>query len=237
MASTDLVPDVASQYLALNHSTEEIAEILDDNLAGQDIGEFDLPRIKIPAGGGRTWEIPSLDGVDAAKELEGIVVAFKLTRAYWPDKDATGEPPACRSADSRTGIGDPGGDCRTCPHAQYGSAENGRGQACSQKEVWFLLRPGSFLPVVVSLPGTSLRAARTYRLALAGEGKRLSAVTTVLGLEAEKNPDGQAYSRAVPRLGAVLEPAAAATTRAYAEQLRPVFEAAAQRVTETQNGD
>lgn len=227
MSSTEITVPSAGNYIALNHSTQEIKEILDDNLAGADIGEFDLPRIKIPAGGGRTWEIPSLEGVESTQELDGIVVAFKRTRAYWHGDADGGSPPACRSADALVGVGSPGGDCRSCPMARYGSHENGRGQACAEKEVWFILRPNSFLPVVLSLPGTSLKNAKGYRLALASEAKRLAAVTTTIGLEALKNPAGDPYSRAVPKLGAVLDPETAEATKAYAKLLRPVFDRAA----------
>lgn len=227
MSTTDIATVNKGTYLALNHSTQEISEILQDNLAGQDIGEFDLPRIKIPAGGATTWEVPGLSGIESTRELQGIVVAFKRTRAYWPDEADTGTPPVCRSADAILGVGTPGGDCRSCPLAQYGSHENGRGQACAEKEVWFILRPSSFLPVVLSLPGTSLKNAKNYRLALASEAKRLAAVTTTVSLEALKNPAGDPYSRAVPTLGEVLDDETAAATRAYADLLRPVFDRAA----------
>lgn len=238
MASTDITTTPADddepkgKYLVLNHSSEEITEIIQDNLAGQQIGEFDLPRIKMPAGGGKTWEIPGLSGIESTQELEGIVVGFKRTRAYWEPNAEEGSPPTCRSADTIIGVGNPGGDCRSCPLAQYGTAINdkgepGRGQACNEKEIWFILRPGSFLPVVVSLPSMSLKPAKSYRLALAGEGKRVSSVTTILTLDSTKNPDGKPFSYAVPRLGTVLDGEEAERAKAYARQMQPSFESAA----------
>ena len=49
------VPDPPGRYLALNHDASEIEAIIADNLGGQELTEFDLPRIKVPTSGGRTW--------------------------------------------------------------------------------------------------------------------------------------------------------------------------------------
>jgi hypothetical protein len=223
--STDIATIEPSSYLALNRESSEIQEIIRDNLAGQDVGEFDLPRIKIPAGGGTTWEIESpLHGTQSERELQGIVVYHRQTRSFWRDDDSTGTPPDCSSRDGVVGVGDPGGECRTCPLSQFGS-DGGRGQACKQQAMWFLLREDSFLPVVLSLPPTSLKAAKQYMLALAGAGIRAAEVVTKITLEKQRNPDGQDYSRAVLSVGGKLDEAATARARAYAEQLRPVFDA------------
>ncbi len=219
--STALTTVEPGRFLVLNHDPAEIEAIIADNLGGQEVTEFDLPRIKVPSGGGRTWEIPTLTGVDAAPVLEGIVVHFKLTRAYWSPDSGSGGPPQCRSNDGIVGIGDPGGHCKTCPFAQFGSATDDAGnqapgQACNAKEIWFMLRPGSFLPVAVALPSTSLKAAKAYR------------VGTHVGLEQSRNAKGDAYSKAVPTVGGVLDPDEAAAAQAYAARFRPLFDAAAE---------
>jgi len=150
MPSTNIATSDAGAYLALNHSTDEIQAIVADNLAGQQIGEFDLPRVAIPAGGGTRWEVPGPGGSEALDEISGILVFVKQTRAYWKNDDVTGDPPDCSSPDGRIGHGSPGGECATCPMAQFGS-DGKRGQACKQQAVWFLLREDSFLPLVVGL--------------------------------------------------------------------------------------
>jgi hypothetical protein len=225
--STELATIDGAGFLALNKTSQEIAEILQDSLAGQDVGEFDLPRITIPAGGGRTWEVPTFGGVESTQVLDGILVYSKRTRAYWPDKETSGEPPACRSNDALTGVGKPGGDCRSCP---LGNFTDGEPPACKEKEVWFLLRDGSLLPIVLSLPATSLKAAKRYRIQLASAGISPRAVVTEISLEPDKNPDGQAYSRAVLKVGAILDPKAAEQARAYADLLRPIFDRTANAV-------
>lgn len=228
MASTDIVRVEPGGYLALNHNPAEIEAIIAENLGGQELGEFDLPRVKIPAGGSTTWEIPGLVESTAEKVLSGVVVHFKSTRAYWPEDDAMGGPPACRSDNAITGVGNPGGPCRTCPMAEFGSGKDGRGQACAQKEVWFILRPDTYLPIVLALPATSLKAAKQYRVGRLGSaGVRLSSVVTDIKLEADKNDKGDPYARAVPTVGGVLAPEEAKAAADYAAKMRPLFDAAA----------
>jgi len=240
MATTDITVIEQGAYLALNHDITEVEAIIADNLGDEDLTERDLPRIKIPAGGGRTWEIPTLTGVEALQVLDGIVVHFKLTRAYWEPGAPQGGPPACVSDNGVVGVGDPGGACKTCPHAQYGTATNdkgepGPGQACNAKEIWFMLRPGSFLPVCLALPATSLKAAKQYRVGTLGSaGMRLPSVVTHVALEQAKSGAGDTFSRAVPSVGGVLSPDEAAAAQAYAARFRPLFDAAAEAMaTET----
>lgn len=243
VTSTELAVIEPGGYLALNHDPSEIEAIIADNLGGQEVTEFDLPRIKVPSGGGRTWEIPTITGVDAAQTLDGIVVHFKLTRAYWDPDAQSGTPPQCRSNDGIIGIGNPGGECKTCPLAQFGTALDDKGnpapgQACNAKEIWFMLRPGSFLPVAVALPATSLKAAKAYRVGTLGSaGMRLSSVVTHVALEQDKSAKGDAYSRAVPTVGGVLSPEEQQAAQAYAARFRPLFDAAAEAMaTEAKAG-
>jgi hypothetical protein len=171
------------------------------------------------------------------RELEGIVVYFKLTRAYWDPKAASGTPPACRSHDAVIGIGDPGGQCRTCPLSQFGTAFDDKGnpapgQACNAKEVWFMLRPESFLPIVIALPATSLKGAKAYRFGQLGSaGVQLSSVMTSIKLEVDTSGTGNKYSRAVPTLAGILTQEEAQAARDYALSMRNTFEAAAAAVT------
>jgi hypothetical protein len=233
MSSTDIVTLEPGKFLALNNP-----EFVEANLAdGEEVDEFSLPRVKIPSGGGTTWEIPTLQGIEPARDLTGIVVHFKLTRAYWPDRNVSGTPPQCRSNDARIGVGNPGGQCKLCPLSQFGSAvgEDGQptdGQACSQKEIWFLLREGSFLPLVLALPATSLRSAKDYRFGQLGSaGVRLSSVVTTLTLQGgQTDSRGNKYSVAVPKLGAMLDPAEATSALEYADAMRGTFDKAAEAV-------
>jgi hypothetical protein len=229
-AGTEIARIETGGYLVLSRAPDDIQAVIARSLGDTEIGEFDLPRVKIPAGGGRTWEIGD---DESGPELTGILIHFKRTRAYWPDQEPNGSPPQCRSDNSIEGIGDPGGPCRLCPNAQWGSdPKGGRGQACAQAEVWFMLRPELVLPLVLKLPATSLTNAKDYRVkTLAARALAPEQVVTSVRLEVETNPDGQKYSVAVPRMAGMLSEEEAARALAYAETFRPQLDAAARAVT------
>jgi hypothetical protein len=234
LAATD--PDEPGRWVALNRPIHEVEEILADNIGDESLSEFDLPRVKVPSGGGKIWEVPTLQGTKGVEVLEGIVVAFKLTRAYWDRDAASGTPPQCRSNNAVIGIGDPGGECKTCPHAQYGTAFNDKGepapgQACNAREIWFLMRPDSFLPMALALPATSLKAAKSYRVGTLGAaGMRMSSVVTSIRLEQSKSGGGDTYSKIMPTVGEVLSADEAQRAAAYAAKFKPLFDAAAEQM-------
>lgn len=223
--STELATLPPGGFIALNHDPQQVADVIAANLGGQEISPFDLPQLKIPGSGGTTWEVPGLGDTVPAKTISGIVVHFRLTRGYWPGEFKGSEPPQCSSQDNRVGIGDPGGDCATCPLAQFGSdPKAGRGQACKQMEQWFLLVEGALLPLVLTLPPTSLQGAKKYRLNLASAMLRVDQVVTTLILDTDTNPDGQKYAFAVPTLSGRLDPDEAQRARDYTNMLRPILD-------------
>ena len=63
----------------------------------------------MPPGGGTTCTIPTLTGEESRESLDGIIVAWTPSRAYWEGDFAGSEPPQCASRDAITGEGDPGG--------------------------------------------------------------------------------------------------------------------------------
>ena len=138
---------------------EELAEDMDGL-------QMSFPRIKIPAGGALTFEIPSDDpeNPDYEKILEGVILFNHPNNAYWPegseyDDSAT---PLCSSVDGKQGIGEPGGSCAACALNQFGSAAEGNGKACKNMRVLYLLRSGEFMPLQVTLPPTSLKPFREF---------------------------------------------------------------------------
>ena len=180
-----------TDYIALAASAGALAETVGENLGDDTITDRDLDRVLIPAGGGRAWEIPSIDGVETAETLEGIIVHWTMPRAYWREslEQSGGKaPPDCFSADGLVGIGDPGGDCTVCPHNQWGTAistngEPGPGKACKEKRLLFVLRPSDTIPLVVQAPSTSIAPIRKYLMRLAQSALPYYAVVTQLGLE------------------------------------------------------
>jgi len=224
-------------FALMNTNVAEVADILREAVgpAGLDINR-DLDKIKVPAGGGKYWDLPGLEGARPEKTFEGVVIATQEVRAYWaktPEESGGKLPPDCSSKDGVTGLGHPGGDCLVCPLAQFGTeTKHGRGQACKAMSVWFVMLPNSVMPLALVLPPTSVQAARKYKLRLATGGLRLSQVVTQFSLEQEKNPDAQEYSKAVFTFGYKLPEDVAATMKSFADGLRPVLQQHAARTVE-----
>jgi len=197
------------------------------NIGAGGLSEFDLPRIKIPAGGGLQWAVPTLEGETMESTIEGVIVLARDTRAYYsqPIGESGGnQPPDCFSSDGATGVGKPGGACMTCPLAQYGSAPGGRGQACKQIKQVFMLRGSLLLPEVISLPPTSLKAAKQYLLKLTSQGIPYYSVVTRVGLERTKNAQGIAYSRAAFAFVRRLTQDEIKKAQEYHEMLKPLVQ-------------
>jgi len=199
-------------------------EALKSNLEGETLSPMDLDRVSIPAGGGVTWCVPTLEGEENIPEIVGVIVGVQNCRAYWPGEfTGGGDPPDCVSEDNVTGVGDPGGTCKFCKFAEFGSDSRGKGQACKQIKRLFVLRPSSMLPLVVNLPPTSLKAGTRYLLRLAGNSLKYQAAVTRITLEKTKSSDGIAYSTAVFALAAKLDPTQAKAMEDYAHAMGPLL--------------
>lgn len=140
-------------------STEEIAEDMDGL-------QMSFPRVKIPSGGALQFEIPSddPDNPDYAKYLTGIVLFNHDNYAYWPEGDEYDDNaiPLCSSMDGKLGIGEPGGACAACALNRFGSGSEGKGKACKNMRMLYMLRSGEFMPLQITLPPTSLRPFREF---------------------------------------------------------------------------
>jgi hypothetical protein len=224
------------QFPVLTLGASELQEIVTANIGTGGANVFDLDRVKIPAGGGTMWSIPSIEGGDENRdELTGIVVGFRDGRLYWMDSfDDTGggTPPDCSSQDGLVGIGkryeneEPGRwECATCPMAQFGSAKDGSGagQACRQIRLIFMVQPGTMLPVVLAMPPTSLKPCRQYMLRLVSHGVPYYGVVTGVGLEKTKSGGGIAYSQATFRVVQKLGAGEVEKIRAYVKSIEPLI--------------
>lgn len=200
------------------------------NTGGDGFGEFDLDKIKVPAGGTTKWVVPSLEGEREESILEGVLIHWKDARAYWAaglEESGGGSPPDCSSIDGKHGRGNPalgiqqGQDCASCQFSQFGTAKKGRGQACKQMKVLFLLMQGQMLPHAVFVPPTSIQPVKKYLLRLASMGLMFCDVVTRLALEKTKNTGGITFSRIVPSMARRLEEVEKTGARMLAKQLKP----------------
>ena len=241
MAKSDVpaVPDeIGAQFPVLaSEDRDEFLAVIQENFGDTGIQPGDLDRIKMPAGGGTAWEVPTLEGEEHFKEVEGIIIAWQSPRVYWAvslDDQNEPQPPDCSSEEGKVGQGEygpgsdgnPSGLCAECPMNQWGSADDGKGKACKEQRLIYLLQPGGVLPITVGLPPTSIQPLRKYMLRLASEGIPYYGVTTKLGLT---KVTGQfTYSVVVPKLGQRLDPAMREAAKQYGESIKQAVSRTAQ---------
>lgn len=216
---------------------QRLIESITANLGNQKLSEQDLDIVKMPSGGGLFFEVPDLEGVKPEAKLQGVIVHHKLVRAFWKediDEGGGGSPPDCFSPDNVWGFGDPGDGlrskgkgCEDCPMSQFGSAEEGEGQACKQSHLLFLAKPEDLLPIAVRLAPTSLQNAKKFLLRLSSKAVPYYAVVVEIGLEKAKNSAGTEYAKATFTVAKRLTDEEAAKVKAFGDALRPTFERAA----------
>ena len=179
----------------------EIAKMLTEELDG--LGQVPFDAVKIPSGGGLAFEVPGddPDNPETAQSLTGVIVHHHPVNVYWEhDFDGSGGLPDCSS---------PKGCNNHCVLTinQFGSGGKGSAKACKNTHRVYLLREDEALPILLTLPPTSLRAFKDYlakRLIM--KGKRSADVITCIKLKKEKNADGIAYSACVFSKAADLAP-------------------------------
>lgn len=223
--ASDLVPvKDLSGYLVASGQVN-FGELIAANVGGVGINVFDLDTAKVPAGGSIAWNVQTLEGDDAPKVLEGVIIYKRPDMAYYKttfdQRQGAAVPPDCTSVDGVSGVGDPGGLCARCPYNQFGSGPKDKGKACRERMLLFLLRPTEVLPMKVVIPTMSIRNMGQYFLRLASRTLFYHGVITELKLEKATSSDGIAYAKVVPSMAAKLPPEQAAITRDYAAMIAP----------------
>lgn len=177
----------------------DMAEAIAEEMDG--LGSIPYDRVKIPSGGGLAFELPGEDDEDAetATELVGVILFHHPVNAYWKEKfSGANEQPDCSSFDGKVGVVRETGeckDCASCPHNQFGS--EGAGKACKNVHRIYMIREGNPVPLILSLPPTSLKYMRDYiskKILL--KGMRCYHAITKITLKKEKSAAGITYSRA-----------------------------------------
>lgn len=183
--------------------TEEISSIIKEELDG--LGQIPFDTVKVPSGGGLAFELPGddPDAPETAQDITGVIVHHHPVNAYWKDAYTGGsQQPDCSSIDGKMGLEVASGElrsCEGCPYNLYGSAGDGsNSKACKNGHRVYILREGEVLPLLLTLPPTSLRAFKDYlakRIVL--KGKRSWHVITRITLKREQNAGGIKYSSCV----------------------------------------
>jgi len=159
-------------------------------------------RIKIPAGGGLAFEVPSddPDSPDSVKEFKAVILYHHPINCYYEEEYTGGNnPPDCGSMDGHVGVVAETGEvkqCADCEYSKFGTGKNGA-KACKQKRRIYLLREGEALPTIISLPTGSLSEFSKYVMRLLSKGKKTNGVVTKFTLKKAQNSGGINYSQAV----------------------------------------
>lgn len=200
MAKKETEVAVVAQNFNLVTMSADLAEGIAEEMDG--LGTIPFDRVKIPAGGALAFEVPGEDedNPESANELVGVILHHHPVNAYWEnDFSGANDAPDCASIDGKEGVERETGvvkSCANCPYNQFGS--DGQGKACKNSHRVYLLREGNPIPIILTLPPTSIKSMRDYigkRILV--KGLRSYQVITKVTLKKEKNAAGIAYSRAV----------------------------------------
>jgi len=209
------------------------------SLLAEGVGVFDLQRLKVPASGAVAWEIDTLEGVKYEQVLECVVVHIQGgQRAWWRDvygAGGGGTPPDCSSSGGGFGMGNPTGEhdedadpvktqCAACHWNQWKTAvrpdgSKGRGKACKEWAMVFLYIEGGGIPMMLSVPPSSLTVMRQYSTKLRGARKPVYSVMTKLSLSKVSNADGTDYSEVSFNFAGDLSPEGAESAKAAGKML------------------
>ncbi len=201
--------DVASYpVLVRDDAAENLALTLPDVAATP----WELKKLSVPAGGGRSWEIETLDGLETLQSIDVVfAVQMKGQRSWWREAitEHDASPPDCTSSDGLHGFGDRSidpsegaalyidedlgepHDCPACLHNQFGSSrasKDARGKDCGEAIHVYFFRAGSMLPWLLSVPPASLKRCRIYNRDLLDAGLSPYRVVTRLSLEQHAGP-------------------------------------------------
>ncbi len=223
---SDTTIAVKEGFAALKNR-EALNEAMADDCQGL---EFSFDRVKLPAGGGTAFEIPSATGEESemVKDITGVIAFNHPAYAFYHNKYTGGSnPPDCGSFDGVKGVGNPGGNCQTCSYNRFGSGD-GQSKLCKNKRMLYILREGELFPITMSLPTGSLKTFTSYVKSQLSRGRKLSQVVTKITLKKATNASGIAFSQAVftfvrmldgAERGAVAE--VVETVKEYASNLKP----------------
>ena len=225
------LPAISTNYMVSKFDIEDIGEIIQENLGGDQFDIQSLNKIKVPSGGSKIWTLQTSAGEKDTSIINGVCIYNKVVRIYYSKpfgEGNTNAPPDCYSKDGLFGIGTPGGACIKCLYSQFGSSQDGKKTACPSRRLMFFLLEDSMLPSVLSVPPSGLKDAKKYLLNLSSEGKRVTSVVTQLTLRKEKSSGGIDYSAIeFKELGSVAD---AEKFSAYAKTFKSIIESSDENI-------
>lgn len=219
---------------------EALAEMLAEAMDGIELSPQDLPRIKVPSGGGTLWTVVKDGKETAVDEVSGALVFLKKQRLFWSNPDPSGSAPDCVSLDGKrpepggmfapdgpSGDQNPFGTCEKCPMSKaMTDLKGGRGSACKEQRLLFLVQPGTMLPVVVTAPPSSIKSIEKYIVSLVMQGTPWWQVRAKLTLERATNKANQTFARIVATPDGKFTNEEAVAVKAYGTYIKDLVESA-----------
>ena len=127
--------------------------MLQEDLAS--LPRITLRRVKNPSGGVANFTIKDENGEDTpVKELRGVVVHHHPSNAYWLKGQDVEDSLLCQSVNGITGFGSPGGLCAKCEMNRFPADKSPK--PCKNFHTLYLLPKGEAMPMIVTIPPTSL---------------------------------------------------------------------------------
>lgn len=153
---------------------------------------------KVGVGGVKVFTISNGNRDMILDKFAGVVIASHNCNVLFSpradDGSASSTPPICSSADGIIGMAEDGTrrNCADCPYNTFGS--NGKGKACKNMHRLYILVEGVPVPMVLTLPPTSLETWRNYAIMdVAAAGLNIDEVLTEFTL-ANAEANGNKYS-------------------------------------------
>ncbi len=232
MVGEESTPKPQEFLPVLGTNREATMAIMQENLGGEQITANQLLRIVMPSGKSKAFEISELEGPKHLTSIEAIIIYQHQHRAWWEKsmEDGGVTAPDCSSPDAVNGVinaeyvgedTEIGGDCDVCPKAKFGSASDGRRQACKLMRRIFLMREGAIIPCYLDLPPTSLINYRNFMTALTNKALPYYGVIVRIGLEQDKSKGNVDYNKATFSLVRVLSNVEVAAMSGFRDKIVP----------------
>ena len=209
---------------------EDVAEVLRDNFP-RGLSTEDLLRVKFSGGGSTQFEIVGKGDTPMGEvdEIVGLVAYHTPTRVRWngsmDDPDRVRGLPLCASSDGVTGEGKPGGPCHSCEFQRW--TDEGKMPECDSRRAIFLLQPGEWLPLSISLPRKSQQAFEAFLARLSAKCISIYGMLVRFSLKKEKNALDQVYSLLEVESVGQLTPSDLALSRDYRKTMEESLKAVA----------
>lgn len=162
-------------------------------------GASEIPKIRATVAGGGTPVFSIKDSDDVLAEIEGIILFYRYSNAYWDQPVGQGDGiPQCSSMDGINGYTREGENrnCHFCPLNKMGSADGGNGKACKNTMYLTMLVEGYPVPVEVKVPTMSIKNYDKYNIMkLKPMGLKVNQVVTKLSVEKVSKSSTVAYGR------------------------------------------